>query len=245
MKAGDRKCRFSILAASVFCLAALFLFNKDYVHPQVLDNVPEITALHIKNPSAKGKTFKITGTLESSFKTKTGIVFLKIHNRKHNLSMNVVVFPNLGKMKTKLWPRSRIEVIGNLDFYKGKPQLMPLSIDHVILVDERINKKDAVALREISEKLFEKNVLVGPVEVLRAEPFISRKQKRHVRLTLADSTSVVNGIMFEGIWTESDLYRLQKLQNSQDKLFLIADIGTYRQQPSIIVRNLLPEEAYD
>ncbi len=224
--------KYILLAFSIMLVMSIFVINHNYSYANTLNDAPSLTTELSVDPRNIGKTFSVIGQIVSYFQPKKGMYIFKINDAKHNLFIDVVIFPSLGKLAFTPMKGNKINVIGNLAFYKNRPQLKPLSIEHFNLIDMSIDVA-LVSLKDAIEKTDE-SLLIGPVSIVNYSKFTSRSKKIHLRFVFRSSNSVVNGIMFANNWDETLVKNIDK-----DAPYIIdAKVGTYRGQPSLTVNQL-------
>ena len=238
-----RRVKSVTLLACVAALTVLFAANARYVYSDSLDRVPRLTAGHIADPRFAGSTFRVEGEVRSVGTSSNGIMFIDLYQPEQDLNIDVPVFPSVGSPPVRPGRGDVVRVTGNLGTYRGQPQLGPLSAAHVEVLTPAAatappvrpwNPSDtAVTLGAAATRIGE-TLLVGPLTAIDVEPFTSRAGRQHVRLVLADPESTVQGILYQGDWTEDHVTLLK----SGEPLIVAAEISEYRDRPSLVVRQI-------
>lgn len=231
----DMRVKSALTALALLCLTSILYTSRTYTYAGGLDNVPPLTVSAVTDPRASGKTYKVKGLVTSVFKTKQGIIIIKLHVKAEDIHIESPVFPSLGRLVVEPKAGDTVEIIGNLGQYKGRPQIRPLAAEHVVVL-KAPGKADAVSLSDAIDKVHQ-TLLVGPVSVISAKPFQSKNGKRHLRLTVSQDRTITNGIMFDGVWSEADLRNL----TGGKAVILSAKVGRYKGQPSLVVNRVIPQ----
>lgn len=237
--------RYVTLLASLAALVVLLAANARYVYSDDLDRLPRLTAAHVADPRYAGSTFLLEGQVESAGASTQGILFFGLHQPEHDLNITVPVFPSVGSPAVRPRRGDRVRVTGNLGMYRGQPQLKPLSADHVQVVGRSADTGAAAPIRPwdrsdgavplgAAATAAGETLLVGPLAAVEVEPFTSRAGRRHLRLTLADGDSTVQGIAYEGDWSDAHA----DLLASGAFVVVTAEISEYRGQPSLVVKQI-------
>ncbi len=233
--------RVAVIVAAVAALIVLFVANRRYIYPESLRMLPALTAAHIADPRYSGATFQLEGLVDSVRTSRQEIIFIRMHQTEEDVFIHVPVFPSLGRLRVKPKCGETLRVTGNLGMYSGRPQLRPLSVEHVKLVSVEHVKlagrlADSVSVADAVARVGE-TLLVGPVIAVKAEYFKSRAGLKHLRLKLADASggATVAGIMFEGNRADCEVGLLWS-----DGPFLVrARVELFRGAPSLNVQRVL------
>ena len=221
-----------VVMLAAFGLLPLYLLNNLYRYPPGLDEAPALRSADIVNPLMAGKPLRLRGEVLNSFTTPHGMVVVTLYDAVEDLNIGAPIFPSFGKLRRRLQRGQQVEIIGSVGFYRGRPQLNPLSTEHV-----RIQFDWTSALPVAEAKLLAgKIVQAGPLRITEWEKFRSAAGKHHIRLTLADDSATVAGILFEGDWNEEDVAMLK----AGGQLFVNARVGEFRDLPSLVVNKMTP-----
>ena len=231
--------RYPIILAALAALMVLFVTNRRYSYPELLGELPVLTAAHIADPRYAGSTFRLEGRATSVRATRQGIVIIEMRGRVEDVFIDVPVFPSLGCLPVKPERGERLRVTGNLGMYSGQPQLRPLSAAHVELAAPPTDSVSVgAAVAQVGARL-----LIGPLTAVEAEFFESRAGLEHLRLTLADAgaradsdRAGVAGIMFEGEQTACEV----DLLLSGHPFLVTAEVELFQGAPSLNVQRVLP-----
>ena len=226
------------LAASLAALVVLFAANARYVYSDALHRLPLLTPGHIAAPRFTGSTFRFDGQVTRVRSLRSGIVIISLRNDDEDVHLDVSLFPSVGCLPVKPVPGETVRVSGNLGMYEGRPQLQPLSAAHV----EVVSPADATVALAVAAGHAGETLRVGPVTAAAVEPFTSRRGLEHVQLTLAEpraagrGSAVAQGVLFQGDRTDCEL----RLLRSGAPVIVTAEIRTYRDQPSLVVKRVVP-----
>lgn len=234
-----------VFVFSVVALGVLFAANSRYAYSDSLNDLPRLTAGHVADPRFAGATFRFEGQVRSVGTSSHGIMFIDVYQPEQDLNIDVPVFPSLGSPPAKPMRGDVVRVTGNLGMYRGQPQIKPLSAAHVQVLPQSAaahaappvqqwNRSDvAVPLGEAAMRIGE-TLLVGPLTAIDVEPFTSRAGRKHVRLAFADPDATVQGIMYQGDWTDDHV----RLLKSGALVLVTAEISEYQNRPSLVVKKI-------
>ena len=222
-------------AASVAAIFILFAATTRYTYPDAVREVAPLTARHVADPGYSGTTLRFEGRVNSVRTLPSGIVLLRLYNPAEDVYLESSVFPSLGCLPLKPQRGELVRITGNLGAYQGRPQLRPLSADHVEVVastpDADVQPLSAALEGEAGDVM-----LLGPVTPANVEFFTSRAGRRHLRLNFTHAAATVPGVMFEGDWTDCEVRRLR----SGRPVVLAAELDEYQGELSLIVRRVAP-----
>ena len=236
------------LALALVALAALFAVNRcersagrgsgqlgsgAVPAAEAGERVPALTAGHVVDPRFAGHTFEVVGRVRRVGVTRQGLILVDIHEPEGDVHIGAPVFPSLGCLPVKPVRGDPVRVVGNLGAYQGRPQIRPLSADHLEVVGW--SRAEAVSLAEALGRPDE-FLLIGPLTATRVERFTSRRGLEHLRLRLAVPDGVlpggsVGGIVFEGNRTDCE----EALLLSGAPVLVSAKVASFRGAPSLEV----------
>ncbi len=221
-------------------LVTVFATTIRYTYPSTLTLLPKVTAPHVADPSYSGTTFQFEGRVTRVSTLPSGILILRLYDPTMDMNMESSVFPSLGCLPEKPIRDETVRITGNLGMYRGRPQIRPLSADHVqVLVP--LENAALMPLSAVISGQSGRHVLAGPLTVDRISSFTSQSGGRHVRLELSDarpegtSQANVNGVMFEGDQTACELRRL----SSGRAVVVGAEVTTYNGAPSLTIKRVV------
>jgi hypothetical protein len=217
---------------SVLWVLVILIGTQEYTYAD--QEYTPLTSHALADPRNSGQIFEFSGCVISSFETDQGILILKLHDTDQEMYIEVPVFPSAGRLVEKPREGDSVSVIGSLGEYKGKPQIKPLAVEHIVIAGicgPPTSLENAVSQTG-------KTMLVGPLDIIDAELFKSASGKQHLRIRVRQSKHYASGIMFDGKWSEADL----KMLNSERKIFLYTKIDQYRGQPSLQVIRVISQE---
>lgn len=219
----------------ILAFAAVFIligFNKNYSYGDQA-SYTKLTAAAIVDPTNQGMTFRLSGHVINTFTTSQGLIILTVQNRAESLTIDVPIFPSIGKLETKPTTGDAVAVVGNLGQYKGRPQLRPLSAELIevksvgTISPELAHKlSDAIKTGSNSGPL-----LIGPVSAVSSKTFRSKAGKKHLKVVLKDKTAIAEGIIWESGWDEALRGRL----DGGAEFYVYAKVGTFQNQPSLTI----------
>ena len=226
--------KFGSIISSVIVVTTLFVVNDRYDYPDFVDTAPRLRSPHIVDPRFTGTTFSVVANTRRVHKSDSGILFMDLHDPVEDIHFGVPVFPSLGCLPVQPGLGDVVQVTGSLGSYSGRPQIQPLSKEHVEVLTD-LNATPPTPLTEALGSIGS-TMHVGPVWIDSVEPFTSSTNRKHLRLRLssADGGVTVQGIIFEGNWNNCD----QKLLKSGQPLVVTADITTFQDRPSLTVNHV-------
>ena len=238
MRLGDPRANGAVVLGAAAILV-LFVATARYVYPGAIAELPRLTARHVADPGFAGATLRFEGRVTWVRAFRSGVLAIRLHDPGNDVNLETSVFPSLGCLPVKPLPGELARVTGSLGTYQGRPQLRPLSADHVEVVSpeatEVAQPLSATRAAQLGDAL-----LVGPVSVADVEFFTSQAGRRHVRMNFADaatpSAAPVAGVMFEGDWTDCEVAALR----SGEPVLVAVEVDEYLGQPSLIVGRVVP-----
>ena len=210
----------------------LLSLNQRYNYGDLENTIPILTAPKVTASDSVGRTYRFNGTVASAFRTRQNMLVVQAFNTTTNVNIEIPIFPSLGRISQSPSKGDSISVVGNLGFYRGRPQLRPLSLDQL-----QISRGESPGQRfSLTEALRHQGATawVGPVVGVRAEKFTSRSGREHIRFTVREGALTANGILFQGDWAPSDI----DLLRSGRAIRLQAKIDSYRGQPSLVTSRI-------
>ena len=215
----------------------LFVAARWYRYPEALRDAPTVTAAHLADPRFAGGAVQVTGQVRSVRSLPREMLVIELFEPGEDVYLQVPVFPRLGCLPDRPVRDEIVRIYGSLGAYAGRPQIRPLSADHVNL-ESPPDVSEAVSLREASERIGE-TLLVGPLRAIAVEPFTSRAGRDHFRLEFAEpgepATGVVGGVLFEGNAGHCQLARLK----AREPYFVTATVEEFDGAPSLNVQRVL------
>ena len=218
--------KFGAVGSAVMIIVFFAAANKFWSYGP-LDNIDRLKTVHLADSGSSGKTFRLKGTVAYMFRTQNDLLIVTLKAQNEDVSIQMPLWPSSGKLP-RLRSGDTVELVGNLGRYRGKPQLNPLSSEHIRIIDET-DYSGAVPLAEAITRLNE-TLIIGPVEGVEALPFLSKKSGReHLRLSVRDGDVEAEGIIFSGNWDDLDVEVLK----SGQPVYLRAKVASYRGKPNL------------
>jgi len=215
-----------VVISAVIILVFFAAANKFWSYGP-LEKIDRLTAGHLADKGSKGQAFRFKGAIAYLFRTQNDLFIVTLKSQNGGVSIQVPIWPSSGKLP-RLRRGDTVEIVGNLGRYRGKPQLNPLSSEHIRIIDETDYSR-ALPLAEAITRLKE-TLLIGPVKGVKTLPFVSKKSGReHLRLIVRDGDVEAEGIIFSGSWDDLDVEVLE----SGRLVYLRAKVAAYRGKPNL------------
>lgn len=223
----------AIALAAIF---TLFVISQSHSYDHDAD-YQTLSSTIIADPVNQGMTFSFSGTIIDAHTTRQGLIILKVQNRQSNLTIDVPIFPSIGKLETTPQTGDSISLVGNLGQYKGKPQLQPLAAELIqVQQNSHIDPEVSHTLREaIVDGNQNVTLLIGPVSAVSTQTFTSKSGKTHLKVVLRDPTALVEGVIWAGNWDQA----LRNQLGSKAAFHVNAKVGSFRGQPSLTINKVI------
>lgn len=148
--------------------------------------------------------------VKKPYETDHDVIFLTVLNK--DLQIGITLFPSMGILNHDFELGDKVRVIGLIDKYKQKIQLRPLSKESIMIVDKHTmdfwTLFPTVELHQVKDYAGG-SVIIDPVYIMNVKDIRSSKGKHHIAFEVYDGENKINGIFFDGSWTNNELENIK------------------------------------
>ena len=231
------------MGVGLVAVVTMLITTSRYEYPTTITSLPQVIASHVADPSYRGSSLIFEGRVRSVYTLETGMTVMSLYDPEGDVNMGVTMFPSLGCLPVMPVKDETVRITGNLGMYQGKPQIQPLSADHVQVLTDGEDAQQ-VPLSSVSDVHVGQTLVVGPVVADRVTSFESQHGRRHLQIEFADAAQEgaterkVGGIMFQSRQTPCAVRRLR----SKSPIAVKVDVSDFNGALSLSVQQVVPPQ---